>query len=359
MGKRLHKSWLALAFFALAACVREDLGQAAYSLDQCRRVAVIDAATGLAIRGAEDFAPDFANGRLFFTAYDRRAVERAARKGREALPGGGVYTVALADFFEPGATSVRAATLAVLSDITGGLHPHGLSYDPKTDEIAFINRAYRYTGRKWEMTPQLHRIGAGGEIFVGDAGAAPCAANDVLIDGERTWTSFDHAYCNWRAGVEDIFGQKRSGVADYEGTPLFMGASFANGLERLSGDKIIMAATRENALLILQENANGLEEVKRIKTPGGPDNITIAYDGAVIAAVHPSLLRLAFNRKFGLGKAPSRIVKVTPASHGVAILFDDRKGSLFSAATVAIETIDGLIAGSVTDKGVLVCRRDT
>ncbi len=355
MKRMLLKASASAFLLALSACGAAEISPAKYGHDQCRRVALHDARTGAAIIGAEDFAFDPQTGRLFISAYDRRAVENAARKKAASLPQGGVYAVPLTALFE-GGPGVAADPLISPSEIDGGLHPHGLGFDGANNEIVFINRAYRRVGGKWKMTPQLQRIGAGGEIFVGVAGRAPCAANDVLVTDGSVLASFDHRNCGWRAVFEDGFGLKRSGVADEAGALLFAHASFANGLARTAGGAIALAATREKALLLLTNKSGRVVETARVQLPGGPDNLTLGFDGGLIAAIHPSLMRLALNRKLGVGKAPSRIVKVDPDIGAVDILFDDSDGKLFSAATVAVETQAGLVIGSVTDSGVLVCK---
>lgn len=344
-----------ISLLALAACGGERLGAPKYAADQCRRVALIDTVSGQAIIGAEDFALDRDGDRLFISAYDRRAVEKAARKNADSLPQGGVYVLPLTRLFESETQVANADPLVSPNDLAGGLRPHGLAYDEANRELIFINRTYRRNG-KWKMTPRLQRIGANGEVFVGEATDAPCAANDVLATGDRTFASFDHGACGWRAGLENAFRLKRSGLATGEGERLFEGAAFANGLVVTLGGEIIMAATRENALLLLKENDDHAVETGRIALPGGPDNLTLSHDGGVVAAVHPSLRRLAFNRRLGIGRAPSRIVKADPDTGRVELLFDDAAGDLFSAATVGVETAKGLVAGSVTDDGVLVCK---
>ncbi len=272
------------------------------------------------------------------------------------IPEGGVYSASIADFFEPEARSISVALLTAPDQIAGGLRPHGIAFDDYNNELVFINRTYQRFNNKWEMTPRLQRIGADGEFYVGPTEDAPCAANDVLVTRQQTFTSFDHGRCDWRAGFEDLFNLKRSGLALGRERAVYDGAAFANGLAQTKDGVIVLAATREKALLLMSEQSGSVEEIARIDLPGGPDNLSIAYDGSVVAAVHPSLWRLGLNRKMGVGKAPSRIVKVNPASGSVEILFDDTTGRLFSAATIAVETRDGLIAGSVTDEGVLVCR---
>ncbi len=356
MGKMRPEILGAAVLFFLGGCAREEIADVRYRADECKRVALIDVETGASISGAEDFAYDGAGKRLFFSAYDRRAAEKAAKRRQLTIPNGGVYSAALSDIFTVGASSISAKPLTAPGDIAGGLRPHGISYDAHNDELVFINRTYQRLNNKWEMLPRLQRIGAGGDAFAGAVDDAPCAANDVLVTMQQTFTSFDHGRCDWRAGIEDIFNLKRSGLALGRDRRVYDRAGFANGLAQTADGMIAMAATRENTILLLKERSGAVEEFARFDIPGGPDNLSIAGDGDIVAAVHPSLWRLGLNRKMGVGKAPSRIVKVNPDTGAIEILFDDPAGRLFSAATIAVETPYGLVAGSVTDEGVLVCR---
>lgn len=356
MGKMRPEILGAAVLFFIVGCAREEIGDARFATGECRRVALIDADTGASIVGAEDFAYDAVGKRLFFSSYDRRAAEKAAKRRQTAIPNGGVYSAALSDIFSADASSISVKPLAAPGDVAGGLRPHGISYDARKDELVFINRTYQRLNNKWEMLPRLQRIRADGEMFVGAFDDAPCAANDVLVTTQQTFMSFDHGRCDWRAGIEDILKLKRSGLALGRDRRVYDRAGFANGLAQTADGMIAMAATRENAILLLKERSGAVEEFMRIDLPGGPDNLSIASDGDIVAAVHPSLWRLGLNRKMGVGKAPSRIVKVNSASGGVELLFDDPTGRLFSAATIAVETPYGLVAGSVTDEGVLVCR---
>lgn len=340
---------------SLGACAEDELVAAKYRLDECRRMALVDEATGVSVRGAEDLALDAAGGRLFISAYDRRAVEKAARKKRDALPQGGVYAVSLDRLFNPQTDELMLSSLVEPNDFAGGLRPHGLDFDADNHELVFVNRAYMRDGRRWVMTPQLQRIGANGEMFIGEPVPAHCAANDVAATGGDVLISFTHASCGFGAGVENVFRLKRSGVSNRNGA-IFDEAAFANGVAITAGGDLAMAATRERALIVLEGSDDAWRETLRIDLPGGPDNLTLAYDGGVVAAVHPSMMKLMFNRKFGLGKAPSRIVKADPDTGAVAVLFDDPEAQKFSAATAAVETEAGLVAGSVTDEGLLVCQ---
>lgn len=357
MRDRRFKSGAVVAALAAASCSQTELGAPVYEHAQCARVDIIDPLSKAAVRGVEDMALDRRTGRIFFTAYDRRAVEKAARKNQHILPHGGVYAIDQSALFAEPIRAASPSALVAPGEIAGGLRPHGLSYDEKNNELIFINRAYHRDRAGWKMTPQIRRVGTKGEAIVNAREAAPCNANDLLATDDSVLTSFDHGACDWRAGIEDVFRLKRSGVVDENGAQLFSKAAFANGVAKTLGGDIVVAATRENALLFLQEKDGAYIETARIPTPGGPDNLTIAEYGGIVAALHPSLLRLAFNRKLGFGAAPSRLVKVDPETGAMTLLFDDPTGQAFSAATVGIETASGLIVGSVTDKGVLVCQK--
>lgn len=354
--KGLPEIALAMAAALAAGCAREDVGPAAYAAEDCRRVALIDQASGEPVRGAEDFAVDRRRGLLYVAAYDRRAVERAAARKAMSVPQGGVYVASLAALFDPMTDEVGVASMLRPQDVAGGLRPHGISFDADAGEVAFINRAYNRLNGGWAMTPRVERAGVDGAVFVGAARPAPCSANNLLDEDGATLVSFDRGECGWRAVFEDMFRLKDSGVAGGDGEVLFAGAAFANGLARTRDGDLVLAATRENALLVMQSAPQGLTETARIALPGGPDNLTVADDGGVVAAVHPSMFRIFLDRRHGIGRAPSRIVKADPDSGSVEILFDDPGGRVFAAATVAAEIGGHLIAGSVTDSGLLVCK---
>lgn len=342
------------ALLAAAGCAGEAAEGAKYAADDCRRVSLIDEATGQKIVGVEDFALDTAGERLFLSAYDRRAVEKAVRKKAFSVPEGGVYRLDWRAVVA-GEREVAAAPIVRSADMRGGLRPHGIDYDAGAGEVVFINRAYQRLNGRWRMTASIERAGAEGEAFVGARAAAPCAANSVLSDSAGLLISYDHDACDWRAGLEDALTLKRSGVAAEDGYALFDKAAFANGVTRSDAGELVLAATREKSLLVLTQTAKGLAEDRRIDLPGGPDNLKPAEGHSVIAAVHPSLMRMGLHRRLGLGRAPSRIVRADLESGAVEILFDDPAGDLFSAATVAAERRGALVAGSVTEEGLLVC----
>ena len=334
---------------ALAAC-GEAPGEPRYALDDCRRVDLIDAQTGERIVGAEDLALDRRGGRLIISAYDRRAAEKAAKDSATPPPQGGVYAAPLDAAFEAQSTFAVESVIDP-SLVENGLRPHGVDF--QNGDIVFINRGYVRDGKRWRLTPTILRANADDGIVSTDA---HCAANDVAALAGGELVTRDHDACSGLSlFFEDVFAQRKSGAYFLNGDAAASGLEFANGVAA-TPEGFAVAATREQAVYFFKGGEGGYSATK-IALPGAPDNLFVRDDGAVIAAAHPSLMKLALNRKLGVGRAPSRIVSIDPQSGEIDLLFDDPEGAHFSAATIGIETTRGLVAGSVTDAGLLVCER--
>lgn len=345
-----------VAALALSGCARKVDGESLYTMGECRRVALIDSGTGKAVVGAEDLAFDAAARRILISAYDRRAVERQAQKRESELEQGGVYAASL-DELKGEATALSVTSIVARDTVAGGLRPHGVSFDDARREITFINRSYQKIDGKWRMTPRIERAGADGAVFIGDGGNPRCSANDVAQIGDRTFVSFDHGACGWRSGVEDLFASSASGVETAEGEGVFQGVRHANGVIATANNGLALAATRDQSLYLLDETAEGFKVRGKFNLPGAPDNLTMGDGGAILAALHPSLIAIGAQRKLGFGRSGSRVVKIDPESGETALLFDDPKGQMFSAASAAIEKEGLLVIGSALDRGIVVCKR--
>lgn len=343
-----------LVLLALSAC-GEGLGEARYDRADCRRVDLTDADTGKPIIGAEDLVHDRVGGRLIVSAYDRRQAERMAKAKTDAAPvSGGVYAVDLDRLFDS-ETALDIDPLFDAEEIDGGLRPHGVDY--QDGRLAFINRAYRKTGvGNWTMEPVLVEWEEGGPLR---ASPVHCAANDVAMGPETLLVSFDHGACGAGAIFENIFARRKSGLMTADDQQVVLrDIGFANGV--VAQDELVwLAATREDAIYEWSPEKAAGTAPRRIATPGSPDNLSLSERGGLVAALHPSLIRLALARKLGVGRAPSRIVSIDPGTGEAALLFDDSDGALFSAATIGLETGRGLVAGSVLDRGLLVCEAKT
>ncbi len=296
----------------------------------CRRVALIDADTGWRIAGAEAIV-EGPLGRIFLAAHDR---------GRADGPGG-LYVI------EPllltGTPELSLATLYPAA--TGTFRPHGLAISAYGMRLATINRYAPRAARveigalsanRWQPDRQIE-------------GPGICRANGLGFEGLATddlLITLDRADC--ATSLRDLMPGATTGrLAQVDSTGYTIvreGLSFPNGV---MGPFI--AETRAGRI----SGPGGAE----IMTPGGPDNLSLADDGRIVAAVHPRLHLLGLYLGGWTSSAPSRIVAADPGSGTVEVLFDDPDGVLFSGATGALLIDDMLIAGSVRDEGLLVCRK--
>lgn len=359
--RRVMNGLMVLVLFAGAACAKRQKAEPQFPLSQCKRVDLFDERLGRLVIGAEDLAVDPATETIFISAYDRHSAEQAARTRADAIPQGGLYAVSLRQLLKTKSESITVSSILDNTAPGDGVRPHGIDFSPAENEVAFVNRGYVLEGKKWRRRAQIEVINPfAPQLSVKDDetpfALTHCAANDVLVREEINVSSFDHGSCGAGAIVENVFSVPRSGIMDNLGEVVFGKTVFANGLAMLPDGRIALAATREKAVRLVEVGSNGKwTQSTRIKLPGAPDNLTTDQQGKLIAAVHPSLISLAVQRRWGRGRASSSIVQIDPATASVRQLFLDKKASLFSAATAAVVFNGALVAGSVVDQGLLVC----
>jgi arylesterase/paraoxonase len=214
----------------------------------------------------------------------------------------------------------------------------------------------------------LYRLGGDGAREIARwEGDALCAANDLALLDRAVWVTLDRADCPGLS-MRDALGLGPGGallrLEGGERLTVTAGLAFANGLAALGPGRLAVAETRGGRLARL----GGLSALpgeappahlawreRGLALPGGPDNLTRAADGRIVAAVHPSLPRLALYRHGWRDRAPSRIVAVDPETGAVEALFDDPAGALFPGATVGALVEGSLVAGSVRGSGLLLC----
>jgi hypothetical protein len=342
--RRGIQSWMvilvvvSLPFFWL---FRPVVGLPAYfALEDCRRVALTDTNSGQAIIGVEDMVLAPGGDRLILSAMDRLAY---ARHPADA-PKGGLYEVLLKRL---AAGEVWASPLVWPGAVEGGLYPHGVAVSDDGERLAFINRTR--DGKVSIIGGPLRRRG----FTVRNTRSEPefCRANNLEFIGEGAMhlrVTLDRGDCGiaWddlktNSTTGRVISVNLAGLAPLEVEET--GLSFANGIAGL-----YVAETRASRL------RHRLGEP--VELPGGPDNINWGGLGGLIAAVHPSLFRLAAYRYGYHDTAPSRIMRID-LERNVETLFDDPAGALFSGASVAVYSDGVLVMGSMRDAGVLVCRK--
>lgn len=320
---------------------------------------VVDPQSGQALRGVEDLAATRDGAWLLLSAYDRLAVETALSEARAPSPttlaAAGLFWVRVADLDAGRAEATRALWR---DETPGALLPHGLDLARVPEDgarLAVINRRFD-PAHPEALTPEIlvaalvaaETPGAPPRLALETRHRDPalCQANDVLWTGARLTVSLDVGHCG---GVDILFSSGRALEIAPDGSQRLTaaGLAFANGLALAPGDLAVAETRGDRLRLVMSE--------REVALPGGPDNLTVTDDGRILAALHPSLIRLALYRFGWRARAPSRIVAVEPASGAVTVLYDDPGGALFSGATAALQVGERLIMGSVRDEGLLLC----
>lgn len=360
------RRFLPLAAFSMLAACSDAPRHAVYTHDQCHRLDLVDKDRGYSVVGAEDMVK-LPNGDLLVTAYDRRSTRTDGTP-----PEGGIYRVPFTALKE------RTARVSSLFDVMPhGLRPHGIDAVKRDDgsiQVAVVNRGYITQDGNARPFPSimtfiLNGSEAGKPVFYEDK--RYCRANDLFLTEGKSdgfTVTLDRQYCSgWMSLWENITGSHQGNIRSHPQDYLrmdenyhdsFDNLAFPNGIgiqfkDRPLGDNnfLVFAETRANRLHYFPKT----DRRDIVTLPGSPDNLTVGKPGLILAAVHPSLFKLALYRyRWPLSNhAPSRVVKVT--GDQVLVLFDDPAGETFSAASVAVQTAGRLVLGSVGDKGLLVC----
>lgn len=327
---------LAVVVILLATGGTEPL-DARFSLDQCRHVSLRDAESGKLVEGAEDMAlmPD--GDTLAVAAIDRSDQTR---------PFGGLFAVSLFDLSQ-GATEVTVRPLVPDYAVRGGTHPHGIAVERGSGRIAMVNRVgpgnnttidvLSFEDGRWLMQSRYD-----GDVW--------CRANDLAFDlGGSILVTRDRAQCE--LSLIDVIPFHATGILLTIRPDGTVRASddrymFPNGIVIGPTGNPIIAETRAARL------SGGYVDAV---LPGGPDNLTVDDQGALIAALHPSLWTL-FRYLNGMAfSSPSRVIRADPERSDIEVLFDDPGGDILSAVSVGVMEEGRLYMGSVTDEGIAVC----
>jgi hypothetical protein len=315
---------------------------ARFALDDCARAALVDTSSGQPITGVEDMAlmPD--RDTLILSAMDRLALTRRP----SSAPEGGLFEVSISRL---AAGETWAAPIVRPGAVAGGLFPHGIAVSNDGERLAFINRAR--DGKVSIIGGSLGR----GAFNIRTTRSEPelCRANDLMFAGDEGMNlrvTLDRGNCglDWADLKPSSTSGRVISVNLASIAPLKVdetGLAFANGIAGM-----YVAETRASRL------RHRLD--RPLELPGGPDNLNWDGLGGLIVALHPSLYRLAAYRFGYHDTAPSRIVRIG-LDRRIEVLFDDTRGEVFSGASSAVLSGGVLVAGSMHDAGVLVCRKGT
>ena len=309
---------------------------ARYALENCRRVDLRDVDTGRLLAGVSDMAllPD--GDTLLLSAFDRTD---------QTLPFGGLFGVSLFEL-ERGAAELEVEAVIKPYDLAGGVSPQGIDFDASSGRLALVNSV---APEDYSVIDVVERQGELWMPIARHTHEAFCRINDVAFDfGGNLLVTRDRSSC--ALNVVDALPFYATGlllVVTPDGTVR------ATDERLFLPNGVIMGPTGRPVVAEMRaEQLTG--DVERLM-PGGPDNITIADDGSLVVALHPSLWKYFFYLNGFAFSSPSRVARVDPSTRDLEILLDDPGGDLMSAVGVALLEEERLYLGSVTDDGIGIC----
>jgi arylesterase/paraoxonase len=305
--------------------------------------------------GPEDLALDRKLGRVYVSAYDRRA----AFSGEEAR--GGIYVL----YLDIG----NHELIELTADGPADFRPHGLSLyqGPNGEEALFVIN-HPSDGRQlveiFDITIDgllQHR-----ETVEHKMMRSP---NDLHAVGlKQFYATNDHAN---RDGMyrffEDLLQWDATDLVYFDGDDMWVaaeGLTYANGVNGSpDGQAIYVTETTDGALRIYARDpvTGFLRERDRAMLGTGLDNIDVAPDGSLWIAAHPKILDFASHRRRSENLSPTQILKVRPGEQsggGVEEVYLNL-GDEFSAGSVATVHKNKMVVGGVMDPKILICEFDS
>lgn len=311
----------------------------ASALQDCRRVPLVDAASGAPVVGPEDVAFHAASGTVFISAYDRSADRP-----------GGLYALPLSRLESGQVEKVDGGAVTF---------PHGIGLDPARGRLAAVDHHKGDDGRA-DSRLVVFRLDASGALDRPEVLDDPrlVHGNDVAPDGAGGWlVTVDHGSESSLGRVLEVSLPLARAVVARPGEPepFADDLAYANGIARLPDGRVVVAETRTAQLTVF--TATGLP-VRTLTVEGRPDNVAVLSDGGVAVALVTAGLQLMLSRGgwFGVEPPGSLVVAIdVTGSTPPRVLFDDPDGNILRAATSAVAAGDRLVVGSVADSALAVC----
>lgn len=362
MRRRRDRACSTLRSLAALVAVLATGPAVAFQSEDCRRVTLIDAASGAPVVGPEDITFDPARAVFWIAAFDRDQ-DGPDQDGRWSA---GLYPLDPALLSLEG-TEMTVTPVPIRDD--GPFRPHGIAVDGSG-----LTAIDRVPARDPADRTRLARLDLSqGQPVAGDmlADASLCRANDVwrLKDG-RTLVSLDRRACGGASLMaENVLGRARGGVALVDGATVRRvvdGLFFANGLVVVTEggvDWLVVAETRGRRLAwfplaeVLTANDPLTTPARTTALPAAPDNLNLT-EGAVLVTALEDLFALFLHRLAPHWFDPpgSQVLRVgldgaAPAVQRIGTI----PGHRLAAATVAATGAGWLILGSALDDAILAC----
>ena len=301
--------------------------------------------TGVA--GPEDIETVAATGRAFVSSVDRRA---------DAETRGAIFSVLVEDPLD--SKNWRDRTLGVPEKF----RPLGLNYFENGDvrRLFVVNEAAKAV--------EIYDVADGGDLTHIETVAERrlTSPNDVVAVGPRSF----YVTNDVEAGRSSLIGKFQfltraatGRIYFFDGVSMRVAAEglrFANGVAiNAEGTRLYAAETSGLALRVYDRNAEtgALTLAKTENLPAAPDNITVAWDGALWIGAQPKPLATPLVERNAALTAPSLVIRYVD-DEGVAAPMTEvfsNKGDLISTSSVAAIAGSRLLIGALLDNKYLIC----
>jgi arylesterase/paraoxonase len=303
------------------------------------------------VPGSEDFEIDATHQVMFISSTDRHAAKPAA--------GDGIYFMKLG---APGALPVK------LAGTPADFHPHGISlYQGPGGEALFAVNHRANGGQSIEIfsvafngdTPTLTSTAS-------IAGGLLVSPNDVFaVSPTQFYVTNDHVTKTalGRFAEDDL-------LWPHADLLYFNGMGFRIAVQRIAfpngvfvtpdGRHLYVTATNERRLIAFSRDIflGDLAEIGALSIPARLDNISMAANGDLVIAGHPSLVKVHDFQRDAAKPSPSAVFRVHLDANGAPKSYDTiyaNDGGEIGASSSAAIRGGHLFIGSVLDKKLLDC----
>lgn len=299
------------------------------------------------VSGPEDIEASPSSGRAFVSSLDRRAGPTAR---------GAIYSVLVDDPLD--SENWR--------DRTDGLpekfHPLGLNYFEEGDirRLFVVNEATRAI--------EIYDVAKNGDLLHLESFSERrlTSPNDIVAVGPRSFyvtNDIEAGRRSWLGKFQFLSRSPSGKIYYYDGVAMRVAAEglrFANGIAlNARKTRLYAAETSGQALSIYDRDLKtGVLTLSKIESlPAAPDNINIAWDGALWIGAQPKPLSVPLVIRDRRAISPSLVIRYVD-KEGVAAPMTEvfsNKGDAISTASVAAISGSRLLIGALLDDKYLIC----
>ena len=312
--------------------------------------------------GAEDIYIDAAANVAYLSATDRHA--RGTGAADAAMPDG-IYRLPLGAVPE-GADTPQHLPVHGLEDF----HPHGIDLHHLADgglRLFVVN--HNQSGHSVEIlrveNDHLVHLETVRDALI-------FTPNDVVALGPRAFYVTNDRAKPRVPGARQLYRDivlrnSPTTVVLWDGEAASVAATDvkgANGIARSAGgEEIYVSGSLGDELLVFErDGSDRLSLRESVPLGSSPDNVSVAADGSLLIAAHPSLFRILIARtETPWGLMPSQVISLSPSARGedrVEEIYMNRGEEISNVTVAAPYGPNMFLMGTAYEEGVFVCTRN-